>query len=352
MDEKDLALYPFITEASAYVSGLGFSLERLIISRAMDAARSRGVERVLQALNGEIHKPALSVSDESKILIELLSYPFSRILVSCIDDNFLIRRYALAEAVSCYELLHSESSDFTCSIASDFHVDVISCDHEFDIHFTDYIRLASSMKALEWKLVNRKLQKGHVYISKEELARLLQEAIRDRIQSSLPLAVPVNICQMCAPYISPIQIELQQMKETFGSEDFGAVESSMFPPCMVHAISNVRAGVNLAHSMRFALTSFLRNVGMSVDDIVAMFNVSPDFDMEKTRYQIEHISGSSGTEYKPPSCSTMRTYGNCYGADELCSRIKHPLNYYSRKTWFKHRNADSQQFPLSEKDKE
>lgn len=348
MEEKDLALYPFITEASSYVSGLGFSLERLITSRAMDSARSRGVERVLQVLKGEIYKPQLLVSDESKILIELLSYPFSRILVSCIDDNFLIRRYALAEAVSCYELLRLESSEFICSIASDFRVDVIPRDHEFDIHFTDYIRLASSMKALEWKLVNRKIQKGHVYISKEELARLLQEAIRDRIQSSLPLNIPQDICQMCAQYLSPIQTELQQMKETFGSGDFGAVESSMFPPCMVHAISNVRAGVNLAHSMRFALTSFLRNVGMSVDDIIAMFNVSPDFDIEKTRYQIEHISGSSGTEYKPPSCSTMRTYGNCYGADELCSRIKHPLNYYRRKTWFKHKNDDSQQQSPSE----
>lgn len=347
MEEKDLALYPFITEASTYVSGLGFSLERLINSRAMGAARSRGVERILQALKGEIHKPQLLVSDESKILIELLSYPFSRILVSCIGDNFLIRRYALAEAVSCYDLLRFGSSDFLCSIASDFHVDVLISDNEFDIHFTDYISLASSMKALEWKLVNRKLQKGHVYITKEELARLLQEAIRDRIQSSLPLNVPEDICQMCTPYISPVQVELQEMKETFGSGDFGAVESNMFPPCMVHAISNVRAGVNLAHSMRFALTSFLRNVGMSVDDIVAMFNVSPDFDMEKTRYQIEHISGSSGTEYKPPSCSTMRTYGNCYGADELCSRIKHPLNYYRRKTWFKHKNESSQQQPPS-----
>lgn len=352
MEEKDLALYPFITEASAYVSDLGFSLERLITSRAMDSARSRGVERVLQALKGDITKPQLLASDDRKILIELLSYPFSRVLVSCVDDNFLIRRYALAEAVSCYELLHSEPYEFICSIASDFHVDVLFSDHQFDIHFTDYIRLASSMKALEWKLVNRKIQKGHVYISKEELARLLQEAIRDRIQSSLPLDVPEDICQMCVPYISPIQTELQQMKETFGSGDFGAVESNMFPPCMAHAIANVRAGVNLAHSMRFALTSFLRNVGMSVDDIVAMFNVSPDFDMEKTRYQIEHISGSSGTEYKPPSCSTMRTYGNCYGADELCSRIKHPLNYYRRKTWFKHKNEVSQQHPFSGKDNE
>lgn len=338
MEKKDLALYPFIKEASAYVSNLGFSLEQLISSRALDSVRSRGVERVLQALKGEIYKPQLLSSDDSKIHIELLSYPFSRILVSCIDDNFLIRRYSLAEAVSCYDLLRFESDEFIRDIASDFEIGVHIYNNSFDIHFTDYIRLASSMKALEWKLVNRKLHKGHVYISKEELARLLQEAIKERIQGSLPLDVPQDICQMCSPYISQIHTVMQQMKETFGSGDFGAVESDMFPPCMMHAISNVRAGVNLAHSMRFALTSFLLNIGMSVDDIISLFNVSPDFDLEKTRYQIEHISGSSGTEYKPPSCSTMRTYGNCYGADELCSKVKHPLTYYKRKTWFKHKN--------------
>lgn len=39
--------------------------------------------------------------------------------------------------------------------------------------------------------------------------------------------------------------------------------------------------MNLAHSMRFAMTSFLLNVGMSVDEILNLFNISPDFDAEK-----------------------------------------------------------------------
>ena len=92
-------------------------------------------------------------------------------------------------------------------------------------------------------------------------------------------------------------------------------------------------GTNLAHTARFALVSFLLQINMSPDQVIALFNTSPDFDEEQTRYQVEHIAGSTGTQYKPPSCATMTTYGNCPGEDELCRRVGHPLSYYERKVW-------------------
>ena len=338
MDDRDLALYPFISEASQHVGSLGFSLDRLITSRALDLARLRGKERVIQSLSGEIEKPSLTGFNEGPVLTELLSYPFARILVSCIDDSFLTRRYSLAEAVASYTLLKTRDVDFLSDIGQDFGVDARPSDSDFNIHFTDYIKLASSMKDLKWKLVNRKLDHGNVRIKKEEFARLLQEAVRVRIQDSLPIEVPNNIREICTPYLDEIKVILDERKTEFGAGDFEAVESELFPPCIAHAIANTMAGVNLAHSMRFAMTSFLLTVGMTVDDIINMFNISPDFDVEKTRYQIEHISGSSGTTYKPPACATMKTYGNCYGEDELCKNINHPLGYYSRKVWFKKRD--------------
>lgn len=340
MDKRDLALYPFVSEASDYVESLGFSLDRLITSRALDLARARGKERVIQSLSGEIEKPSLTGSDEGPVLIELLSYPFARILVSCIDDPFLTRRYSLAEAVAAYILLKNRDVDFLSYFGKDLDVSATptQSDSYFDIHFTDYIKLASSMKDLKWKLVNRKLDHGNVRIAKEEFARLLQETVRERIQDSLPVEVRIDICESCTPYLDEIKDYLDKRKTEYGAGEFEAVESELFPPCITHSIANTRAGVNLAHSMRFAMTSFLLTVGMTIDDIINMFNISPDFDVEKTRYQISHISGSSGTKYIPPSCDTMKTYGNCYGADELCKRINHPLNYYRRKLWFKERD--------------
>lgn len=343
MDTKLFALYPFVSEASRYVGSLGFSLERFITSRALDSARSRGKERVIQSLGDGIEKPSLSGSKEGQVLTELLSYPFARILVSCIDDPFLTRRYALSEAVAAHGLLRSQPSQFLSELGNDFGVSALASDSHFDIHFTDYIKLASSMKAIEWKLVNRKLDHGSVHITKEEFARLLQEAMRKRIQESLPIEVPPEVQQSCEPYLVEIKDILEKRKTEFGEGDFGAVESELFPPCMAYAIAGVRNGVNLAHSMRFAMTSFLLTIGMSVDDILNMFNVSPDFDVEKTRYQVEHIAGDSGTKYTPPSCDTMKTYGNCQGADELCKRISHPLSYYRKKQWLSKKDRDSSQ---------
>ncbi|MDN5310400.1 MAG: primase large subunit [Methanolobus sp.] len=339
MDNKDFALYPYTTEAARYVASLDFSLDSLISSRAMDSARARGKERVMQSIAGEIVKPALSNSDERKLLIELLSYPFSRILVSCIDDPFLTRRYSLAEAVASYRSLRTMGAAFLGEFSLDFNIHAEVKDSVVRIHFTDYIRLASSLKAMEWKLVNRKLDHGYVTVSREEFARLLQEGIRHRIESTLPMQVPEGVCESCQPYIADIMDALNERKSRFEGSEFQTVEAGLFPPCITRAISQSQAGVNLAHSMRFAMTSFMLGIGMSVDDIMNLFTSSPDFDAEKARYQVEHIAGSSGTSYKPPSCATMQTYGNCYAPDETCKRISHPLNYYRRKMWFRNRDA-------------
>ncbi|WP_410807675.1 DNA primase regulatory subunit PriL [Methanohalobium sp.] len=336
MDSKSLAFYPFVTEAFSYVENLGFSLDRLLNSRALDSARFRGKERIIQSLDeSEIQKPGLTGSEEEKILLELLSYPFSRILVSCVNDSYLIRRYALAEAESASKLLKSENNEFLIEMAADFNVSINPLDSHFAMHFTDYIKLANTMKDLKWKLVNRRLKQGYVHITREEVARLLQEAIRDRIQSTLPLDVTTDVCSTCEPYLNEIKETLQNLKSDVNIDDMGGVDTESFPPCISTAISGVSTGDNLGHSMRFALTSFLLNVGMTVDEIVDLFNVSPDFDEEKTRYQIEHIAGSSGTSYTPPSCQTMKTYGNCYGGDEFCKKINHPLNYYRKKLYRK-----------------
>jgi DNA primase large subunit len=339
MDEKDFALYPYISGASVQVKSLGISLDRLVTSRAMESARIRGKERVMQAIEGELFKPPISASDEQKILVELLSYPFSRILVSCIDDSFLIRRYCLAEAVASYKLLKTMDLDFLEEFASDFSVYPDRSDSGFKLHFTSYIRMASSLKAIEWKLVNRKLHHGNVNVSKEEFSRLLQELIKERVEHNLPMPVNEELIESCKPYLAEIQEFLEERKSTFGDSEFETVETDLFPPCITRAIANTQAGVNLAHSMRFAMTAFLLTIGMTVDDIMNLFTASPDFDVEKARYQVEHIAGSSGTHYKPPSCSTMQTYGNCYAPDEMCKKISHPLNYYSRKVWFRKRDA-------------
>ncbi|MBP2030266.1 DNA primase large subunit [Methanohalophilus levihalophilus] len=343
MEESALALYPFVPQAATYVQEMGFSLERLIESRAFEAARKRGQERVIQSINGIIEKPSLTSSDEGKVLTELLSYPYARILVSCFNDPYLTRKYAHAEAEAAHSTLKKEDNSFLREFGAEFEINAIFEDNAAQMHFTDFLKYATTLKALEWKLINQRIEHGQVFIPREGFNRLLQEAVKKHILGSLPLKVPEAICTTCTPQLTEIREVLQEKKGDYDGNEFGEVSVEQFPPCIKYAIANVRGGINLAHSMRFAMTSFLLAAGMTVDEIIDLFNVSPDFDEEKTRYQIEHIAGSSGDQYTPPSCSTMKTYGNCHGADDLCKRINHPLNYYRRKMWFmKQRNRSSE----------
>ncbi|MDW7776074.1 MAG: DNA primase regulatory subunit PriL [Methanosarcinales archaeon] len=327
MDVAKLSYYPFLTQAAAYVAQMDSSIDDIIKSKAYGMPRSRARSRVIQSITGAIEE------DSNKPdVVELLSYPIARILVSCIDDAFLTRRYALAEAKFANTRMQKEDDYETLlEIGGDFNINASIAEKGFRIHFTDYIRGAAGMRALGWKLVNRRLRSGYVNITKEEYTRLLQEGIRIRIFNSLPLAVPESFCLALKEYLVEVRTCLEQSKKELGEEGFGEMEPGSFPPCIKHLLAGAQGGVNLAHSARFALTSFLLNIGLSVDQIIQLFGVSPDFKEEMTRYQVEHIAGGTGTSYKPPSCSTMITYGNCMGKDILCREIGHPLSYYTKK---------------------
>ncbi|HVN66326.1 MAG TPA: DNA primase regulatory subunit PriL, partial [Methanomicrobiales archaeon] len=110
--------------------------------------------------------------------------------------------------------------------------------------------------------------------------------------------------------------------------DFGEVEEGAFPPCLQALTGAITAGTNLPHAGRFAIVAFLHNIGMNPVQVMEIFARAPDFDPEKTRYQVEHIFGRGGTEYTAPSCATLRTTGFCVNRDSTCERVNHPLTYY------------------------
>jgi DNA primase large subunit len=72
---------------------------------------------------------------------------------------------------------------------------------------------------------------------------------------------------------------------------------------------------------------------MDVTAIAQLYARSPDFDAEKTMYQVEHITGrgGSGTEYTAPACAAMKTTGICIRPDAVCEKVSHPLSYYKLK---------------------
>ncbi|HEY9204645.1 MAG TPA: DNA primase regulatory subunit PriL [Candidatus Methanoperedens sp.] len=332
MDIFGFANFPFTSGAVKYVGNLDFKLEELFFDRAFEQVRERGKARVLEAVQeGSITK--YTVSDRVSAEKELLSYPVARIVVSCINDGYLIRRYALSESKSVTGLVRELKDKDLQELADDFNITFEIKAQSMIVHFADYISYANVIHEPKWRLINRNMDHGKVSLIKEDFSRLMEEAIRKKIESGLPLDVPAEICAAIVSYTEEIRNALTSRKSEFNIEEFKEIMPDCFPPCMVRGLSNIRAGVNLPHSMRFALTSFLLNIGMNADGIIELYKASPDFDEERTRYQVMHIRGATGTVYKSPSCTTMVTYGNCYGREQLCERISHPLGYYRKKAW-------------------
>jgi DNA primase large subunit len=314
--------YPFTREAAEQVRSMGTDLDALLDRPGFRSVRARAAERVLGAMGSEI---SLGYDNPD---VELLSYPLARVMASCLGDDFLLKRYALAEAKLAFRRMLKEKD--ILPLARDLGYDLHGQKEPWKLHFCEYVKAAHRMRSPKWRLVNRDLQGGELAVTREELLRLMEETVRDRVLKGLPLELEEEICARLVEHLRPLRSRLDSLKAR-QRVDLGRVTEGAFPPCMKSMLKQVASGANLAHSARFALVSFLLRVNMSPEEVVGIFNTSPDFDEERTRYQVEHIAGSSGTRYRPPSCATMITYGNCPGEDDLCRRIRHPLGYYERR---------------------
>ncbi len=324
-----MAKYPFINEAAEYVKGLDLKIED-ISEPILNRAEHRIEEALLYAL----------VSEQLvKVDIEISSFPVAVMMVASTADKLMKRRYALAEAKRSYNLLKEEKSkNKILEITSAFNWKIRPVDnkppYEFALFFTDYLKNATRFQAKEWKLVNRVVLNGEVYLTKDDTARLLQEEVRAHIEKKLDVKEKVALPQNVADRVERLKQAFTKQKGKIELEGFPKeVVVSAFPPCIKHMYDEITSGHHLSHIGRFALTSFLTNIGMTAEEVVNLYRSLSDFKERLTRYQVEHIAGERGsrTKYIPPRCDTLRTHGVCTGMDEICRRIRHPLAYYRRK---------------------
>jgi DNA primase large subunit len=310
----------------------------------VDRAKDRVIEAIL---NGETSSNLANVDSTT----ELLSYPIAVMFVTLVSEQFLNRRFALSEAVRVYNLLQQEEENRILQIALDeFGWDIKKDPETIDgetmslkLSFRDYLNLASGFHEAKWKLVNRKMENGFVALTDKEAARLMQVEVEKWVNERV--ATPSNF-----PLPLSLEARLNEVKKVFdenrsklsGSELPDEVINEAFPPCINYCLEGLLAGRRASHMERFALTSFLVNIGMPVDQMVSFYTDVTDFDESLTRYQIEHIAGLKGnrTKYTPPTCNTLRTHRVCRNPDSICDKINHPLSYYRRKVWGIQRRAE------------
>ncbi|QLK24449.1 DNA primase regulatory subunit PriL [Natrinema zhouii] len=332
------ARYPFLEAARESVATEAVDLATVVEQDPAVVDRAR--QRVIIALEeGEVGAP----HRESRV--ELLSYPVARVLVSMVGEQVLVRKYARGEAATAYERFTADMADTTeLKSVETTGLELADLLAEFDlrddvrerpdgdgyrIDVGAYLPLSEDLWEDEWRLVNRSLDAGEVPVDGDELLALLREAIRSRIEDGLPFEVPDAIATALEDDAAEIREVVADLELT---QDIDTVVPDLFPPCMKALLDQIQKGEHLAHHSRFAITAFLTSIGMTTDQVVDLYRVNSSFGEEMTRYQTDHIRGdSSPTEYSPPSCATMQSYGDCVNKDDLCERIPHPMAYYEQR---------------------
>jgi len=332
-DIATLAKYPFLKEAREYIKGLSISVDDLLQDLAYERARVIGLERVENALRkGDVGNRSLAT--ETDCIMELLSYPIARMISVCVGEPYLRRRYALGEAIHFYKYLQNEDMSFLLWVAKELGMDVKTLDSRIEIYFVDYLKNAPT-RYKEWKLVNRVLDRGYVYINHRELCRIIEENLRNRIVRELDSRECEEIVyktfqKEIEGFRNTVRLKIKKAK----TKSIGKVNMTFMPPCMRKILSMIQSGENVPHMARFAIVAFLNSLNLSFNEIMEMFRNAPDYEEDKTRYQVEHITGrKSSTKYTPPGCDKMRTYGICpvEEIDEICKKVNHPLSYYKLK---------------------
>jgi len=205
-------------------------------------------------------------------------------------------------------------------------VNVQKKDNYFIIPVSDYLKHSVFFHEKEWKLINRHLEKGKVILTSHEAVRLIRKELDSYISSKIK---SVNTPTMVETFQKPVD-KLITLAKKFSVP---RVESTEYPPCIKHAIDVLDKGENLPHSGRFLLGTYLLGIGQTVEQIAPLFKNAPDYNEKITVYQLNHLSGRSGsrTGYKCPSCDKVKSNDNCYVTSD-CDGIINPLQFKKLKT--------------------
>ena len=211
MNLVQMANYPFLSESASYLRENGPTLDELLHDMAYERTRVVGKERVLEAVE---HAEVMdhSLVTEADGLVELLSYITARILVSSVNDPYLIKRYALAEAKTASSRLQNEDFEFVVFVAQEFGLDVDLENGTCKIHFIQYLNNTSQMRSKPWKMANQDLKGGYVTLTKNRLARVIQQALQTKIERELPQAVNDEILKVLKRDIKDISKMVEERK--------------------------------------------------------------------------------------------------------------------------------------------
>jgi DNA primase large subunit len=323
----DLAKYPFLNEAGEYMRQAAFSWEELS-SPDMASVLDRAMERVEAGTEGKIYEKL------DRYETEILTFLVSLIIVKTIGLEPVVRKFALAEARRAEKFLTEDlrrqndlqkSSLFAKMFEDLFRLKIGVAEEDarlFKVRVTDYLSRSAHFHEQEWKLVNRLVSNGRVYLDADETVRL--------VRNELSILIYERIKAMTLPTLpESLRTRAEAMRVRLTPRyNYRSMMVTDYPPCVKHALEVMAKGENLPHSARVMLATYMLAIGKPVDEIVSMFENAPDFNEKITRYQVEHLAGLKGskTRYSVPSCEKILIENLCFATDQ-CSGIVSPLQF-------------------------
>ena len=330
-----MAKYPFLPQARQHVAKSELEFRAIV---ELPSIRNRAKERVSASFS---LASRLSNKRLNDLEIEVASFPLAIMYVAGTGDPTLAERFALFEAQQINRYLKEETRDaLILEIANAFKWSFKPSKdktHTVFIHFVKYLENASRGRLShdpKWKLVNRMVDDGWVQVTPFQLARLLQEEVKKRIEDSTKQELG-EVPQDIQKDIEELKTAFLKMKPHLEEFDQVVAKASEYPPCITALLKRATTGQHLSHTERFGLVTYMLHQGISVDSVVNLFSNVADFKEAKTRYQVENLAGVSGGRTHPyitQNCSTLQTHGVCPKPnDAICKSIRNPLTYHLRK---------------------
>lgn len=356
-----IAKYPFVNDAGQYLKDQGFKLEQFGIDSDLKPIVDKAFERIQVAADGKVYKSDLigdRVSKEAALPREIFSFLLSIVLLKLSGMNTLINRFALAEARRAEKYLEKDLSisdnptgdvflteeqksirEMAAKIIKEIsNVEISKPEQkkegnstlgkdEWLVNVSDYLTRSIQFHEREWKLINRKVENGKVYLSSHETVRLIRIELGLYIKSKFRNAKTPEMIPGLESYVNKL-VSLAKKFVTF------TVDTGEYPPCIKHAIDVLEKGENLPHSGRFMLATFLLSKGQSIEQIAPLFKNAPDYNERVTLYQLNHLAGTSGsgTQYSCPSCEKLKTQDLCFAVAE-CDNIINPMQFGKKRKY-------------------
>lgn len=343
LGSDEIAKYPFMQDAGAYLKETtGFTLEQFGSDPDLKYIQEIAVKRIGAAAAGDIFKSGLYDMDskEQTTLNEVASFLVAVVLLRMAKASALFNRFALAEARRAERYLERDMKEYRKKIQTSskkveemrpariieelFGMRIRRDGDDFVIPVPDYVRHSVHFYEREWKLINRHVVGGDVFLTAHGVVRLIRNDLVTYIREKITKGKYPDS-------LTGFEDAIGSVRGIAGRFEAKVEYTGKFPPCVDHAIRVLQRGDNLPHSGRFMLATFLLGIERKPEEIIPLFKNAPDYNERITTYQVNNLAGTGGgTRYTCPSCEKLKTQDLCFATPE-CNGIVNPLQFGRRK---------------------